>query len=123
MKKIAMMICGEVSKKCTSNGCFRAFNDKIEGFSMYSEEDVLISAINTCSGCNEEPLENLKVKIEKMKKAEIDVVHLSTCIRGRCELYGDFARELSLYFDVRGYTHGSKDGKKGNTINIIRSEV
>lgn len=62
-------------------------------------------------------MESLLVKIEKFKKAGADTVHLSSCIRSKCEHYQEFVDELSRSFDVIGYTHGSAEGKKNNNIN------
>jgi hypothetical protein len=38
----------------------------------------------------DDEIESLKVKIEKLQKANVEVVHISTCIRGRCEHYECF---------------------------------
>lgn len=121
MKNIAIYICGEVSKKCTANGCLRTFNESEDSFERYKEDGSKLVAFNTCNGCDEDPVESLQVKIEKLKKANVEVVHLSTCIRGRCEHYEEFGEEFSKHFDVIGYTHGSAEGKKNNNINYIRS--
>ncbi len=117
MKKIGIYVCGNVSKKCTANGCMRAFNENKDSFSIYDESNYKLVAFNNCNGCNEEPMESLLVKIEKFKKAGADTVHLSSCIRSKCEHYQEFADELSKSFDVIGYTHGSAEGKKNNNIN------
>lgn len=118
MKKIAIYICDEVSKRCTANGCMRAFNEKKDSFEVYNDEPLQLVAINTCNGCDEEPVESLDIKIEKFEKAGVNTVHLSTCIRGRCEHYEAFAEKFSKHFDVIGYTHGSPEGKLHNNINL-----
>ncbi len=117
MKKIGIYVCGNVSKKCTANGCMRAFNKNQDSFTIYDESDYKLAAFNNCSGCDESPMENLLTKIEKFKKADVDTIHLSSCIRSKCEYYQDFVEELSKDFDVIGYTHGSAQGKKDNNIN------
>ena len=119
MKKIAIYVCGEVSKKCIASGCLRAFNEKSESFERYKDQEYKLVVFNNCPGCDEFPVENLKMKMDKFKKVDIDVVHLSTCIRGRCEYYEEFAKILSENFEVVGYTHGSENGKKNNNINYI----
>lgn len=121
MKNLAIYTCGDVSKRCTANGCFRAFNENKDSFKRY-EGNCKLVAFNTCNGCDEDPIESLEVKIEKLKKAEVDVIHLSTCIRGRCNNYEEYAKEFSKHFDVIGYTHGSKEGKKNNNINILKNK-
>lgn len=118
MKKIAIYVCGEIAKKCTANGCLRTFNQKEDSFKRYDDEGIQLVSFNSCNGCDENPLESLNVKIEKFQKAEVEVVHLSTCIRGRCDNYEVFAKEFAKHFDVIGYTHGSAEGKKKNNINI-----
>lgn len=120
MRKIAIYVCGEIAKKCTANGCLRTFNQKKDSFDRYAEEDIQLVSFNSCNGCLENPLEGLKIKIEKFKKAQVEVVHLSTCIRGRCDKYELFAKELAKYFDVIGYTHGSAEGKKNNNVNLCK---
>lgn len=119
MTKIGICLCGEVSKKCTANGCMRAFNDRSEAFNRYEGKEVQLVAINTCHGCDASPVDALDLKIEKFLKAGVDTVHLSTCIRGRCDHYETFANKLSTHFDVMGYTHGSEKGKQGNNLNIL----
>lgn len=124
MKKIMIFVCGEVSKKCTANGCFRTFNEKVDSFEVYKDEEIQMAAFNTCPGCDQDPLGNLRSKIEKIKKSGTDTVHISTCIRGRCENYESFAEILAeAGLDVVGYTHGSINGKLDNTIWIKDGEV
>jgi len=118
MKKVAIYVCGEVSKKCTANGCLRTFNEKEDSFKRYEEVGSQLVAFNNCNGCDGDPVGSLQVKIEKLKKAEVQVVHISTCIRGRCEYYKEFVKEFAKHFDVIGYTHGSEKGKKNNNISI-----
>lgn len=117
MKKIGIYVCGNVSKKCTANGCLRAFNENKDSFSIYEELGYKLISFNNCNGCNEDPMESLLIKIEKFKKADVDTIHLSSCIRSKCEHYEEFVDELSKNFDVIGYTHGSAEGKKNNNIN------
>lgn len=120
MKNIGIYLCGEVSKRCTANGCLRAFNENEDSFKEYDESEYKLVSLNNCNGCNEDPIESLKRKIEKFKKADIDVIHLSSCIRSRCEHYEEFVNELAKHFDVIGYTHGSAEGKKNNNMNKSR---
>jgi predicted metal-binding protein len=118
MKNVAIYVCGVVSKTCTANGCLRAFNQKQDSFKKYEDDGCQLVSFNHCNGCNENPMESLQVKIEKFQKANVGVVHLSTCIRGRCEHYEEFIKELGKHFDVVGYTHGSAEGRKKKTMNL-----
>lgn len=95
----------------------RAFNDNADSFSSYAESDYKLVSFNNCNGCDESPVEGLLTKIEKFKKANVDTIHLSSCIRSKCDYYQEFVDELSKNFDVIGYTHGSAEGKKNNNIN------
>jgi len=113
LQRIAIMVCGEVSHKCTGNGCFRAFNEKKDAFSGY--DDVQMVAFTRCDHCDGHD-QNFDKKIEKLQNARVDTIHLSTCIRGRCDRYQEMAEEFSKHFNVIGYTHGSKKGKKDNCL-------
>ncbi|TJX13097.1 CGGC domain-containing protein [Tissierella creatinini] len=117
MKRIGIYVCGNVSKKCTANGCMKAFNENADSFKIYDESDYKLVSFNSCNGCDEAPLESLLIKIEKFKKANVDVIHMSSCIRSKCDYYQEFVDELAKDFDVIGYTHGSEEGKKNNNIN------
>lgn len=120
MKKIGIYVCGNVAKRCTANGCLRAFNENADSFSEYHETEYKLVSFNNCNGCEDDPMESLLQKIEKFKKANADIIHLSSCIRGRCEHYEEFVDELSKDFDVIGYTHGTAEGKKNNNKNKKR---
>ena len=120
MTKIALCLCGDISKTCTANGCMKAFNERKDAFAPYNKDEVQMVAINTCNGCDQEPVESLDLTVEKFLKAGIDTVHLSTCIRGRCDHYETFAEKLSCHFDVIGYTHGSEEGRLNNNINRLK---
>lgn len=118
--KIGIFICGDVAERCTANGCFRAYNNRIDAFAY--DEAVELVAFNNCIGCDKDPVGSLDVKIEKFLKAGVETIHLSTCIRGRCSHYETFAQKLSEHFDVVGYTHGSALGKKENNINLSKKQ-
>lgn len=118
MKNVAIYVCGIVSKTCTANGCLRAFNQKQDSFERYEEIGCQLVSFNHCNGCNEDPMEGLKVKIEKFQKANVEAIHLSSCIRGRCDHYEEFIKELDKHFDVVGYSHGSAQKKEKKTMSM-----
>jgi len=120
MRKIGVLVCKNVSDKCSGAGCFKAFNQKSDAFELHDEE-IELGSFTHCSGCDEEAEELLNSKIERMKIIGIETVHLSTCIRGRCHKYEEFAEKFAQDFDVIGYTHGSSEGKKLNNINKQKS--
>ncbi len=107
--KIAIIVREETLQNCTGKGCFKAFFKRKDSFEQYDEDAEII--VFTHEGGNFEK------KIERMIQEEIDVVHLSTCLRGKSDQYEVLAKQLSRHFDVVGYTHGSREGKKGNTVN------
>ena len=51
----------------------------------------------------------------------VEAIHLSSCMRSKSENYEALAEFLSNYFNVIGYTHGSNEGKKRNTINLKKN--
>ena len=55
-----------------------------------------------------------------MKAAGVEVVHLSTCMRGKDPNYAELAAKIAADFDVVGYTHGPEQGKNTKTQNICR---
>lgn len=56
-----------------------------------------------------------------MKKKEVDVVHLSSCIRGKDGNYEQLAKRLSEYFKVVGYTNCAENGKIGQAIILAKA--
>lgn len=50
-----------------------------------------------------------------MKKAGVQVIHVSTCTRGKDPGYVELVKRLSRDFDVIGYTHGVENGKTKKT--------
>lgn len=121
VKKIAVLVCKDVADKCSAGGCFRAFNRREDAFEAY-DSAVEITGFTHCSGCDDEAEALLDHKLNKLVKLGVDTLHLSTCIRGRCHKYAIFADELSQYFDIKGYTHGSQQGKKKNNIDQPKKE-
>lgn len=108
--KIAILVREETMQRCTGKGCLNAFFQKKDAFTRYEEEIELI-AFSHADG-------DIDRKIETMIKNGVDVVHLSSCMRGKALNYESLAKRLSQHFDVVGYTHGSEEGKVQNTINI-----
>jgi predicted metal-binding protein len=113
--KIAVLVRAETSDKCIGKGCLRSFFAKSESFARYRDQDVELVGFVHNGG-------DLKHKIKKMKAAGIEVVHLSTCMRGRDPRYAEIAARLAIDFTVVGYTHGPAQGKVTATINAVRGE-
>lgn len=109
MKKIGIINCYEVSKRCSGSGCFKAFNNNTGSFEDYNDEDKELISFVHCNGCGEQSIEEVLLRAKKMKKNGVDCIHLSSCIRSKCPWYDDFIRELSKDFKVVGYTHSKKN--------------
>ena len=108
--KIAILVRAETMQRCTGKGCLAAFFQRKDAFARYEEEIELIT-FSHADG-------DMDHKIETMIKNGVDVVHLSSCMRGKAGNYEALAKRLSQHFDGVGYTHGSAEGKVNNTINI-----
>jgi predicted metal-binding protein len=108
--KVAILVREETMKRCTGRGCLNAFFQKKDAFERYEDKIELVS-FSHADG-------DIDHKIETMIKNGVDVVHLSTCMRGKASNYETLAKRLGEHFDVVGYTHGSKEGKGRDTIII-----
>lgn len=113
MKKIGIINCFEVSKRCSGSGCFKAFNNKAASFENYDNESQLLSFVH-CNGCSENSIDQVISRAERMKEIGVDTIHLSSCIRSNCPWYDEFLSTLSKNFEVVGYTHGGKERKNKN---------
>jgi len=106
--KIAIIVREETLQKCTGKGCFKAFFSRSDSFASYDEAAEILGFTHEGG--------DFEKKIERMISEGIDVVHLSTCLRGKSDQYEALAKTLSAHFQIIGYTHGSREGKKGNTV-------
>ncbi len=111
--KIAILVREETMQRCTGKGCLTAFFQKKDAFASYGDEAELIT-FSHADG-------DIDHKIETMIKNGVNVVHLSSCMRGKALNYESLAKRLSQHFDVVGYTHGSEEGKLQNTISLKKS--
>lgn len=82
MKKIAILNCIDSAIKCSSVDCFGFFQNRERSFSRYEDEDVYMGACVVCDCCkHKDGFENiLNEKIERLKKHNIDDVHVSACV-------------------------------------------
>lgn len=111
MIKIAILVREETSQKCTGKGCLKSFNQKTESFARYQGIEVELTGFFHSGG-------DLDYKIQKMKDAGVDVIHVSTCMRAKYEGYEELTQRLGADFDVIGYTHGSVEGKTRHTVSV-----
>jgi len=111
MKKIAILRCFKVSKKCTGSSCKKAFKNKTASFNDYEHNSEMVMDI-PCTGCSTDSLKEIIISAKKFKKQGVESIHLSTCIKLNCAYYDEFIEELSNDFLVVGYTHALKNNKK-----------
>ena len=111
-RKVAIIVREETSKTCVGKGCLNAFYQKIDAFEKYQDESLELVAFCDDGGVSEDPIENIRNRIEKFKKIGVDIVHVSTCIRAKSPIYKEMLVLFSKEFDVMGYTHGSAVRKK-----------
>jgi len=108
MLKIAILVREETSGRCTGKGCLRSFFAKEESFARYNDTEIELIGFFHSGG-------DLDYKLSKMKEAGVQVIHVSTCMRGKYEGYEELVKKISKDFDVIGYTHGSENGKMRRT--------
>ena len=112
MLKIAILVREETTMKCTGHGCLRSFLAKTESFARYRGREVELTGFFHSGG-------DLDYKLAKMKEVGVQVIHDSTCMRGRCEGYEELVKKIGTDFDVVGYTHGEKHGKVRRTVSVV----
>lgn len=111
--KIAIIVRSETLDKCTGKGCLHAFFERLDAFAGYPEDAQLISFTQDGG--------DLEKKIAKLKEVGVDVVHLSSCIRGKSDDYERLAKRLSQDFAVVGYTHGKFNGRTRQAICLEKT--
>lgn len=105
MKKIGIINCYNISKRCCSIGCFKAFHNREGSFEKYKNMDAEIYSYTHCNGCGDDSVKNVLQKAKMMNKLGVDVIHLSTCIKTKCPHYQEFLTELSKHYTVEEFTH------------------
>ncbi|KYZ76119.1 hypothetical protein AXX12_06660 [Anaerosporomusa subterranea] len=106
--KIAILVREETMQRCTGKGCLNAFFQRKDAFARYGDEAELVTFSHSGG--------DIDHKIEMMLKNGVDVVHLSSCTRGKSPNYETLAQRLAEHFDVVGYTHGPETGKERATV-------
>lgn len=112
--KIAIIVREETMMRCSGSGCLNAFFKKIDSFARYADQnDVELVAFTHNGG-------DIEKKIAALRKKGVDVVHLSSCIRGKDTNYEQLAKRCSEHFAVVGYTHGKEIGSSGQAIILAK---
>lgn len=74
--KIAIVRCETVAEVCPGIACFKAFNKRRIHFKEYGDKTEIIGYF-TCGGC---PGRRVSRLVDSLKKYNLDVVHLSSCM-------------------------------------------
>ncbi len=90
----------------------RAFNNTEDSFEKYRDEEIELVAFCDDGGVSDDPIENIKTRIEKFKKIGVDIVHVSTCNRAKNPNYDKMMALFAEEFEVVGYTHGSRTRRR-----------
>lgn len=77
--KIAIGMCGKTSGRCSTVGCFRAYNNKTKHFEVYKDIETELIAFFNCNLCFEDGEEKLKKVAVKLKENGVDKLHLGAC--------------------------------------------
>ena len=77
--KIAIGICGKTSGRCSSMGCFKAYNNKDKHFTAYKDIETELLAFFSCNLCFEDGEEKLVKIANKLKDNEVEKLHLGAC--------------------------------------------
>lgn len=113
--KIAIIVREETMMRCTAGGCMNAFFQRIDSFARYADrQDVELVAFTHNGG-------DIEKKIATLKKKEVDVVHLSSCLRAKDTNYEPLAKQLSEHFTVVGYTHGEEIGSTRPAVILTKA--
>lgn len=75
--KIAILVREKTMERCTGKGCLNAFFQRKDAFSQYGADAELITFSHEGG--------DIEHKIESMLKNGVEVVHLSSCMRGKSE--------------------------------------
>ena len=113
-KKIAIIVRNETLHNCTGRGCLNAFFQRIDAFADYDDAVQLVSFTHEHG--------DLEKKIATLKANGVDTVHLSSCLRGKSERYGELAERMARDFNVIGYSHGSFEGRTRRAICRQKTE-
>ncbi|MCK8058990.1 MULTISPECIES: CGGC domain-containing protein [unclassified Fusibacter] len=112
--KIAIIINESTADKCTGKGCLNAFHQRKDAFECYDEHVELVGFMHTGG--------DFEHKVKRLIENDVEVVHLSSCLRAKNDDYVQMAHELSKHFSVVGYSHGQRTGKSKEAI-MVKKQV
>lgn len=105
--KLAIGICKKVNGKCSTMGCFRAYNNKDKHFSQYKDTDTILMGFFTCDICTKNSKENITKISERLKSEGVEKVHLGACaVKCKADILEDIKKVfISIGIDVIEGTH------------------
>lgn len=77
--KIAIGICNKTAGRCSSLGCFRAYNSKTKNFEEYEDIETELIAFFNCGECIEGKEGKLDNMAKRLAKEGVDRVHIGHC--------------------------------------------
>ena len=77
--KIAISMCGKTSGRCSTMGCFKAYNNKDKHFLVYQGLDTELLAFFNCNMCFEDGEEKLHKIARKLQENKVEKLHLGAC--------------------------------------------
>ena len=107
------MVREETTQKCIGKGCLRSFFARTDSFARYHGEEIELIGFFHSGG-------DLDHKLKQLLAAGVEVVHISTCTRGKDPNYSKLVEKIAKDFDVVGFTHGPPEGKNTKTLNMLR---
>lgn len=77
--KIAIGMCGKTSGRCSTMGCFRAYNNKDKHFTVYKDIDTELISFFSCNMCFQDGEEKLKNIAKRLDDNKVEKLHLGVC--------------------------------------------
>ena len=77
--KIAIGMCGKTSGRCSTVGCFKAYNNKDKHFTAYKDIETELLSLFSCNMCFEDGEEKLTRIANKLKDNGVEKLHLGVC--------------------------------------------
>ncbi|MDR7870494.1 MAG: CGGC domain-containing protein [Tissierellaceae bacterium] len=77
--KIAIGVCEKINGRCSSMGCFKAYNNKDKHFLRYKDTDTELQAFFSCNICSSDSKENITTIATRLKDAGVEIIHLGAC--------------------------------------------
>lgn len=95
---IGILVCNKMTYDCTGTGCFKAFEERKDAFSIY--EDITLRAFFHCNGCKEPLFDGMDYKFDQLKRSGVDTLHMARCIEVECHRYN----EMKLALEAKGFS-------------------